>query len=138
MRTAIETIPAPAFGTELVRRARAVLPGLLLCIGVTLAALALERGEAWAFGRAWLEALVLAILVGTALRTAWSPGKAWFAVIHFSAKMLLEIAVVLLGASISAQAVMAAGPGLLLGIAGVVVVAIAASYGLGRVLGLRH
>ena len=43
---------------------------------------------------------------------------------------------VLLGASVSAQTVLAAGPGLLLGIAGVVVMAIGASYGLGRLLGL--
>ena len=45
---------------------------------------------------------------------------------------------VLLGASVSAQTVLAAGPGLLLGIAGTVVIAIAASYGIGRALGLPH
>ncbi|HEY2132052.1 MAG TPA: putative sulfate exporter family transporter [Acetobacteraceae bacterium] len=120
------------------RQARGLLPGLILCVGVTLAAFALERVEAWALGRAWLEALVLAILVGTALRTAWTPGKTWFTGISFSAKTLLEIAVVLLGASVSAQTVAAAGPGLLAGIAGVVVAAIAASYGMGRMLGLPH
>ena len=52
--------------------------------------------------------------------------------------MLLEIAVVLLGASVSARTVLAAGPGLLMGIAVVVVIAIAASYGMGRLLGLPH
>ena len=45
---------------------------------------------------------------------------------------------VLLGASVSARAVMAAGPMLLVGIVGVVVVAIAVSYGIGRALGLEH
>ena len=115
-----------------------LIPGIGLCIAVTLAATVLERVEAAAFGRAWLEALVLAILVGTAVRTAWTPGKSWFAGITFSAKTLLEIAVVLLGASISAQTVLAAGPGLLVGIAVVVVVALAVSYGLGRLLGLPH
>ena len=44
----------------------------------------------------------------------------------------------LLGASVSAATVMAAGPALLGGIAAVVVLAIAASYGLGRMLGLPH
>lgn len=52
--------------------------------------------------------------------------------------MLLEIAVVLLGASISASAVIDAGPGLILGIASVVVMAITFSYGIGRLLKLPH
>ncbi len=115
-----------------------VAPGLLLCIGVTLAAMGLERIETRLAGAAWLEALVLAILVGTAVRTAWMPGHRWTAGIDFSAKFLLEVAVVLLGASVSARTVLAAGPGLLLGIAAVVVLAIACSYGIGRLLGLPH
>ncbi len=113
-----------------------VLPGVLLCLAVSAAAMALERLEAAAFGRAWLETLVLAILVGTALRTAWTPGRRWAAGVAFSARTLLEVAVVLLGASVSARTVLAAGPGLLGGIAGVVALAIACSYGIGRALGL--
>ncbi|HEX2943836.1 MAG TPA: YeiH family protein [Rhodopila sp.] len=115
-----------------------VLPGVVVCLAVTLAAILLERLEARAFGRAWLEALVLAIVVGTGVRTAWTPGQHWLPGIAFSAKTLLEIAVVLLGASLSAGTIIAAGPALLAGIAGVVLVAIAASYALGRLLGLRH
>lgn len=115
-----------------------ILPGLALCLGVTLLAYGADHLEAMLLGRDWLESLVLAILIGTLIRTAWTPGKCWFAGISFSAKTLLEIAVVLLGASISARTVMAAGPALLLGIAGTVVVAITASYGLGRGLGLPH
>ena len=49
--------------------------------------------EAAAFGATWLEALVLAILVGTAVRTAWSPGQRWFEGTNFSAKTLLQIVV---------------------------------------------
>ncbi len=125
--------------TGRVRRAgKSILPGVLLCIAVTAIATVLERVEARLTGRAWLEALVLAILVGTAIRTAWTPGRRWAAGIGFSAKMLLEITVVLLGASVSARTVLAAGPGLLIGIAAVVMIAIAASYGMGRVLGLPH
>ncbi|TPG44768.1 putative sulfate exporter family transporter [Roseomonas nepalensis] len=111
-------------------------PGVLLCVGVTLAAVALSRIEHAVFGRAWLEALVLAILLGAALRTAWAPGPRWKPGIDFSAKMLLEVAVVLLGASLSAATVLAVGPGLLVGIAVVVAVAIGASYGLCRLFGL--
>ena len=45
---------------------------------------------------------------------------------------------VLLGASLSARMVVAAGPGLLFGIAGIVIAAICISYGIGRALGLPH
>lgn len=115
-----------------------IAPGLLLCLLVTLIAYGADRLEAVLCGRDWLETLVLAILVGTCIRTVWTPKKHWFRGISFSAKTLLEIAVVLLGASISAQTVMAAGLFLLIGIACVVVVALTASYGLGRLLGLPH
>ncbi len=112
------------------------LPGLLLCLAVTAAAMGLQKLEAMAFGRAWLEAVVLSILVGTAVRTVWTPGAHWHQGINFSAKTLLEIAVVLLGASISFTTVMAMGPLLLFGIVGVVAVAILASYTVGRALKL--
>ena len=120
------------------RSAARLVPGITLCCAVTAAATGLERLEAGLFGRAWLEALVLAILLGTLVRTAWTPNARWLPGISFGAKTLLEVAVVLLGASLSVGTILAAGPGLLLGIAGVVVVAIAASYGIGRLLGLRH
>jgi uncharacterized integral membrane protein (TIGR00698 family) len=111
-------------------------PGIALCGTIALAAMGLQHlEEAWT-GRPWLEALVIAILIGTAVRTAWTPGSRWAPGIGFSAKTLLEIAVMLLGASISFQAVMQAGLGLILGIAVVVAVAIGASYALCRLLGL--
>jgi uncharacterized integral membrane protein (TIGR00698 family) len=113
-----------------------VLPGIALCGIVTAAAYVLEAGERIIAGKAWLEALVLAILIGTAVRTLWTPSATWHAGIAFSAKYLLEIAVVLLGASISATTILAAGVPLLLGIAGVVASAILLSFGIGRLLGL--
>jgi uncharacterized integral membrane protein (TIGR00698 family) len=111
-------------------------PGTALCAVIALAAMGLQRVEEHWTGRPWLEALVIAILLGTALRTLWTPDRRWAAGIGFSAKTLLETAVMLLGASISFQAVLDAGIGLILGIAVVVALAIAASYGLGRWLGL--
>src|SRR5690348_252972 len=93
-----------------------VLPGLLLCLVVTAGAMLLQRAETALFGRDWLEALVLAILLGTVVRSSWTPGPRWRPGIAFSGKMLLEIAVVLLGASVSAATVMAIGPAMLIGI----------------------
>ena len=88
-----------------------ILPGLVLCGLVTLAAYGLQQVELIASGRAWIEALVLAILIGTVVRTIWTPGPRWKRGIDFSAKPLLEIAVVLLGASVSAATILAAGAG---------------------------
>jgi uncharacterized integral membrane protein (TIGR00698 family) len=120
----------------LLRTVRRLLPGLLLCLAITLAALVLEQAEEAVFGRAWLEALVLAILLGTAVRSLWRPGDRYAPGIGFGAKALLEVAVLLLGLSVSFGALLAVGPGLLLGIAALVVVAIGASYLIGRGLGL--
>ncbi len=116
----------------------AILPGLGLCIAVTLAASLLQVGETRLFGRAWLEALVIAILLGTAVRTLWTPSARWRPGVEFSAKILLEIAVVLLGATVSAAMIVSTGVPLLVGIVCVVALAIAISYGLGRLFGLPH
>jgi uncharacterized integral membrane protein (TIGR00698 family) len=113
-------------------------PGVTLCIAITLAAYGLQMAELRLLGRAWLEALVLAILLGTALRSVWTPSQRWLPGINLSAKTLLEIAIVLLGASLSAQTLKAAGLGLFVEIVAVVVVSIVMSYGVGRLLGLRH
>ncbi len=79
---------------------------------------------------------MLAILLGVAIRTVWAPGARFRAGIGFCAKALLEVAVVLLGASVSARTVLALGPALLGGIVAVVAVAIATSYAICRALGL--
>lgn len=112
------------------------LPGLALCVAITALALAIQSFEEHVFGRAWLEALVLAILIGTAIRSTWTPDRRWIPGIRFGARTLLEIAVVLLGASLDARTILAGGVGLIVGIALVVALALALSYGIGRALGL--
>ena len=79
---------------------------------------------------------MIAIILGACVRTIWTPGERWMPGIEFSAKFLLEVAVVLLGASLSAQTIAAAGPALLIGIVAVVVVGLSASYALGRLFRL--
>lgn len=115
-----------------------LVPGLMACIAVALAALAMQTLELRLFGRSWIDAIVLSILVGAAIRSVWTPPAVVLPGIEFSARTLLEIAVVLLGASVSAATVMAIGPGLMVGTAVVVVLALAVSYGIGRLLRLSH
>lgn len=115
---------------------RTALPGLALCGLVTAAAFALEGMETAILGRAWLESLVLAILLGTAVRTLHPLDDRFKPGIQLGAKLVLEIAVVLLGASISASALLENGVALISGIAAVVAIAIALSYTLGRAFSL--
>ncbi|MDQ2988083.1 MAG: putative sulfate exporter family transporter, partial [Pseudomonadota bacterium] len=115
---------------------RTALPGVALCALVTAAAYALERLETAVFGRAWLESLVLAILLGTAIRTLHRLDARFEPGIQVGAKLLLEIAVVLLGVSVSANALLENGVALVGGIAAVVAIAIVLSYTLGRSFGL--
>lgn len=117
-------------------RRQNVLPGVLLCLAVTGLAIMTERIEIWLFGRAWLEALVLAILIGTFLRTAWTPPARYQPGIAFAAKILLEIAVALLGLATNFATILAMGLPLVAGTIGVVMGTIGVSYAIGRVAGL--
>ncbi len=109
---------------------------MALCLGVTVLAGVLQAAERHFTGQAYLEALVLAILLGVAVRAVWAPGPVWQPGIHFCAKILLELAIVLLGAAVSARTVMALGPALLVGIVLVVAFGIASSFVISRILGL--
>lgn len=120
----------------MIRNSVRIVPGVLLCVAVTLAAMLIQYIEVRATGHLYLEALVIAIVLGVAIRTVWKPGPVWSSGIRFSARLLLEIAVVLLGASVSASAAAALGPALIGGIVGVVCVALATSYLICRALGL--
>jgi uncharacterized integral membrane protein (TIGR00698 family) len=119
-----------------VSRLAALIPGVLLCIVVAGVSAAFEAAERRLFEHPYVEALVLAILLGMAVRSFWSPSERWQAGIAFSAKQLLEVAVMLLGASISFAAVAASGAALLGAIAVTVIVTLALSFGISRMLGL--
>ncbi|SNB73307.1 conserved hypothetical integral membrane protein [Arboricoccus pini] len=132
------SIQGRALGRQGARVLRRFVPGMLLCLVVAAVAWLAALGESALLGRAWLEWLVLAIILGAGLRTAWRPPRAFDPGIAFAAKRLLEIAVVLLGASLDAASLRQSGLALLLGIALVVFLALALGYGLGRLLGLPH
>ena len=113
-----------------------LLPGVLLCALITGAATILQKIETHFAGQPYLEALVLAILLGVVIRAVWKPAHGFEAGIVFSAKFLLEFSVMLLGASVSVRTVLGIGPYLLIGIAFVVTVALVSSYIISRGLGL--
>jgi uncharacterized integral membrane protein (TIGR00698 family) len=121
---------------SLIEHLHRLLPGILLCVAITGVAVLLQAVEVHFVGQAYLEALVLAILVGVVVRTAWVPTQRLVPGIAFSAKFLLECAVVMLGASVSVATVLALGPFLLVGIASVVAMALGVSFVIGRVIRL--
>jgi uncharacterized integral membrane protein (TIGR00698 family) len=116
---------------------RALLPGLLLAGALTLAAWALQKAEVALLGSAVVEALVLAILLGMIVRTAWTPPARIEPGIKFAGKQVLETAIVLLGASVNLPLLLRAGAPLVVAIVTVVAVGLAAGYGIGRALGLN-
>jgi uncharacterized integral membrane protein (TIGR00698 family) len=127
--------------TRSIRHFRTVIgifPGVILCAVVTASAFAVQSLETYSTGRPYLEAIVLAILLGVAVRSLWVPGAAWTRGIDFSAKTLLELAVMALGATISAQSIVKDGWMLPAGVAVVVLMSIIASYLIGRCLHLPH
>lgn len=119
-------------------RALRLLPGVALAALVGVISLLLASVETRAFGHPIIEGLVVAILLGMAIRTFWVPPLRIDAGVRFTATRVLEAAVFLLGASVDLPLLMRAGPALALGIVLLVVLGISCSYGIGRAVGLPH
>jgi uncharacterized integral membrane protein (TIGR00698 family) len=133
------TLPSSdTIGTVLPRRLRSLLPGLLLTALVSVASLAIAAVEVRLTGHAIIEGLVVAILLGMVVRTAWTPPAIMEPGIRFSAKPVLEVAVFLLGASVDLPLLLRAGPALAVGIVALVVMGLCGSYTIGRLMGLPH
>jgi uncharacterized integral membrane protein (TIGR00698 family) len=113
-------------------------PGLALAGAVSAASLAIAAAETRLFGHPVIEGLVVAILVGMLVRTAWTPPPRTAGGVRFAAKEVLEVAIVLLGSSVDLPHLLGSGPALALGIVLLVVIGLSASYGIGRLLGLPH
>src|SRR5437762_1875289 len=101
---------------ELLPRGARYAPGILLAAAVGVLSIAIARVEARVFGHPLIEGLVVAILLGMIVRTAWAPPERVDVGIQFTAKQVLEAAVFLLGASIDLPLLVQAGPALGAGI----------------------
>lgn len=120
---------------------QSIAPGLLLASVIAGAAVLIQWLQAVGFGRALLEALVVAILLGAIVRT-WRSGLGASTVfgpgIRWSAGTLLEIAVALLGASLDVRLIAGAGPAILAAVAIAVTLGLGMSYAIARALGLER
>ncbi len=119
-----------------VARWTARAPGLALVVLVAVAAQLLGAWEVRAIGRMLVDPLVLAILLGMLLRAALG-ARAWLdAGVDFAAKDVLEVAVVLLGASVNLAMLRSTGLPLALGLLGFVALALVGGIAIGRAFGL--
>ncbi len=110
--------------------------GIALCGLLTLVAMTVQAVEEAIVGHPYVEAIVIAILLGIAIRAIWEPDRRWLMGIAFAAKQLLEVAVALLGASLTFGAIAASSLVLLGAIVMIVILALGASFGISRALGL--
>ncbi len=113
-----------------------LLPGIFLCGAISVAAIIAQEAQVRVAGHAWLGDLVIAIVFGVLLKSFTRLPEATTVGIKFSAKTLLEIAVVLLGASLSLSILKGAGGLLIFGIAIIVALSLAGSYAISRMIGL--
>lgn len=116
---------------------RARAPGIALAALIAVIAWGLQQVELRLIGHAIIEGLVIAILLGMLYRNTRGVPKTVMPGVAFTAKEVLEFAVLLLGASVSFPDLFKQGYGLLLAIVILVVVALTASTLAGRALGLN-
>ncbi|HRQ77067.1 MAG TPA: putative sulfate exporter family transporter [Gemmatimonadaceae bacterium] len=108
----------------------------MLVVLVAFAAQQLGAWEVRALGRLLVDPLVIAIFLGMLVRAALGARAALDAGIDFAAKDVLEVAVVLLGASVNLAMLRSAGLPLALGLLGFVTLALIAGIAIGRAFGL--
>ncbi|MGG7517748.1 YeiH family protein [Allorhizobium undicola] len=112
------------------------MPGILLSAAVTLIALLLETLQRRLLGSVLMDGLVLAIIIGTLIHTAFGLSDRFVSGVNFAAKRLLELAIVLLGASVSLSALSGNGMMLFIAVMAMVAISLLVSYSIGRFLGL--
>ena len=120
------------------QRVWSLVPGIVASLVVSVAAVAIGWGEEAVFRRAIIEPLVLAILIGMAVRTLRGDRPAEEPGVRFVAKPVLEVAVFLLGATMDVPRLFASGPMLAIGIVLLVALALGFGYTIGRLVGLPH
>ena len=117
---------------------RRLVPGLLLVAIIGALSLGIAAAETRLLGQPVIEGLVVAILLGMLVRSTRTVPETLDPGIDFAAKQLLELAIVLLGAAVDLPLLLRAGPALAIGIVLLVIVGLAAGYGIGRAFGLPH
>ena len=113
-------------------------PGLGLVLSIALLAYAVQFAEVRLIGHSMIEALVVALLVGVLWRNTVGLSARNIPGVRFAGKQMLELAIVLLGASLDLSLVSAAGPSLIAAAILTVALGLTFSFGIGRLIGLNR
>ncbi len=111
-------------------------PGIIAAALVALTAHAIGKVETLVLGYELVDGLVFAIVLGTLIHTCAGLPSSLQPGIAFSGKTLLEIAIVLLGATIDARTIANVGPVVIAAVIILVCLSLLVSYGICRLLGL--
>ncbi len=122
--------------TSISNAIRKLAPGIALAAAITAVALVLGEIQDRLFDYVAFEPLVLALIIGLLVRAFRPIPDTYMPGIGFSAKQLLEFAIVLLGASLNLSELADAGPRILIAVGISVSVTLAAGVVIGRVAGL--
>jgi uncharacterized integral membrane protein (TIGR00698 family) len=115
---------------------RGKFPGLALCIVIAAVGWVLQSIEEQLVGRAYIEALVLALLIGVLVAAVWDVPARFAPGIQLAGRELLEIAVCLIGVAIDTALLRRAGLGLFVGVVAIVAASLGITYIVGRTAGL--
>jgi uncharacterized integral membrane protein (TIGR00698 family) len=115
-----------------------LLPGLGLVLSIAALAYAVQYAEVWLYGHSVIEALVVALLVGMLWRNTAGLSPRNIPGVRYAGKQMLELAIVLLGASLDLSLVAEAGSSLIAAAILTVVIGLTISFTIGRLIGLNY
>jgi uncharacterized integral membrane protein (TIGR00698 family) len=114
------------------------LPGLGLVLSITALAYVVQFAEIRLIGHSMIEALVVALLVGILWRNTIGLSSRNILGVRFAGKQMLELAIVLLGASLDLSLVTAAGPSIIVAAVLTVCLSLTVTFAIGRLIGLNR
>ncbi|MVA55652.1 YeiH family protein [Agrobacterium vitis] len=123
---------------RLFRPVVSLAPGIALSSAVALGGYALAFTVQRVTGRMPVDALVWCIVLGTLVKSLFILPAVVNKGIHLCAKTVLELAIVLLGASVSISQIAGSGFTLIAWVIAVLCCGLVSSYVIGRVIGLPH
>lgn len=123
--------------TDANSRIRVVTPGILYAVAITGVASIIAEIQEHVLGHALLEPLVLALLLGLAVRALRPPRPAAEPGIAFAGKQLLELAIVLLGLRLNLGEIVDAGGKIIVSVLLLVSMTLVLGTVIGRAMGLN-
>jgi len=120
-----------------IKSLKEICPGLALSVAITGLAQCIVFTQKVILGAELMDGLVFAIILGTIFHTLFGMPDRLKAGVAFSAKFLLELAIVLLGASVSIATVVSAGTTMIAIVVTTVMLSLLISYTICRLLGLH-